>query len=167
MVFLFKINSSLHFFALCQKIIEMSAFPETPLPDAPPPPEEAGDETLWEKLSAFIMPAVTLTLLVSAAFPLFDGAEILSDGDTWEAIRWHAYAPSSLPARFSVTNVTIRVDRVATKLIGTDLALNFVLVQEWEDERLVVKRKGKPGLPSGEWNAFWGVKVQKIYYPRI
>ncbi|OXA38426.1 Glucosyl-3-phosphoglycerate synthase [Folsomia candida] len=127
----------------------MSAFPETPLPDAPPPPEEAGDETLWEKLSAFIMPAVTLTLLVSAAFPLFDGAEILSDGDTWEAIRWHAYAPSSLPARFSVTNVTIRVDRVATKLIGTDLALNFVLVQEWEDERLVVKRKGKPGLPSG------------------
>ncbi|OXA40930.1 hypothetical protein Fcan01_24381 [Folsomia candida] len=114
-----------------------------------PPPLKTEEVNIYRKILECVLPVVLATYVVSS-LPLFDRTEIRSEGTTWYASRWHAYAPSSPPARYSATNVTISVDRVATKLIGKDLILNFVLLQEWTDARLVVVWEHGIDPPNGK-----------------
>lgn len=65
--------------------------------------------------------------------------------DTWRTKYWTKYDANSPPEKKNnnSTRINISLTRVTPAFGGCDFTLNFLLVQEWKDEGLVVKDDAK------------------------
>lgn len=114
--------------------------PTQSLRNAPLPPRDIDVPTF---LRALLKLFVSLTLIYLVFGHLQNSwrpkIHVSSDGATWEAANWSGYDVKSPLSENIVTRVTISLTRVTAQLIGKDLSLSFLLVQQWNDPRLVVR----------------------------
>ncbi|OXA47976.1 uncharacterized protein LOC118437162 [Folsomia candida] len=114
----------------------MSAFP------TPPPKWSEND------IKINVLKVVLVTFIVLHYFrPMQPEVRISSDGVTWNATHWAGYNASSPPNNSTQVSISmIQVEANITK--GKELSLNFVLVQEWDDPRFVIRSKSGARGPT-------------------